>query len=127
MVWTGDVAAAYGFGYVWEKDLAPAVDGKFPSTAELLAAPFRPVEETETGRHTLRMIQYFLEETQGRLPLSYCDVQSPLNTLSNIIDSTSSTWTSTSTRLDAAGHGRVRQTWLIDFTRTQQRLIGDAS
>lgn len=75
----GTVAAAYGFGYVWEKDLAPAVDGKFPSTAELLAAPFRPVEETETGRHTLRMIQYFLEETQGRLPLSYCDVQSPLN------------------------------------------------
>lgn len=122
----GTVAAAYGFGYVWEKDLAPAVDGKFPSTAELLAAPFRPVEETETGRHTLRMIQYFLEETQGRLPLSYCDVQSPLNTLSNIIDS-NQFYLDFYLNPDSMRQAMERTAdLLIDFTRTQQRLIGDA-
>lgn len=83
----GTVAAAYGFDYRWEAGLAPAVDGKFDSTAELVAAPFKPVAETAIGRHTLDMTEYFLEKTRGAVPMSYCDVQSPLNTLSNIIDS----------------------------------------
>ena len=52
----GTVAAAYGFDYRWEAGQAPAVDGKFGSTAELVAAPYRPVAETPIGRHTLDMV-----------------------------------------------------------------------
>ena len=122
----GTVASAYGFGYVWEKDLAPAVDGKFASTAELLAAPFRPVAETEIGRHTLNMVEYFLEQTKGRVPMSYCDVQSPLNTLSNIIDSSQFYM---DFYLDPESMKQAMDRTadlLIDFTRAQQQLIGDA-
>ena len=122
----GTVASAYGFGYVWEKDLAPAVDGKFASTAELLAAPFRPVAETEIGRHTLNMVEYFLEQTKGGVPMSYCDVQSPLNTLSNIIDSSQFYM---DFYLDPESMKQAMDRTadlLIDFTRAQQQLIGDA-
>lgn len=122
----GTVASAYGFGYVWEKDLAPAVDGKFASTAELLAAPFRPVAETEIGRHTLNIVEYFLEQTKGRVPMSYCDVQSPLNTLSNIIDSSQFYM---DFYLDPESMKQAMDRTadlLIDFIRAQQQLIGDA-
>ena len=122
----GTVASAYGFGYIWEKDLAPAVDGKFASTAELLAAPCKPVAETEIGRHTLDMVEYFLDKTKGRIPMSYCDVQSPLNTLSNIIDSNQfymDFYLDPDSMKKAMDH---TADLLIDFTRAQQRLIGDA-
>lgn len=122
----GTVASAYGFGYIWEKDLAPAVDGKFASTAELLAAPYKPVAETEIGRHTLNMVEYFLEKTKGRVPMSYCDVQSPLNTLSNIIDS-NQFYMDFYLDPNAMKQAMDRTAdLLIDFTRAQQQLIGDA-
>lgn len=122
----GTVASAYGFGYIWEKDLAPAVDGKFASTAELLAAPCKPVAETEIGRHTLDMVEYFLDKTKGRIPMSYCDVQSPLNTLSNIIDS-NQFYMDFYLDPDSMKKAMDRTAdLLIDFTRAQQRLIGDA-
>lgn len=122
----GTVASAYGFGYIWEKGQAPAVDGKFASTAALLEAPYQPVAETEIGRHTLDMVSYFLDKTKGQLPMSYCDVQSPLNTLSNIIDSNQFYM---DFYLDAeAMHRAMDRTadLLIDFTRAQQELIGNA-
>lgn len=122
----GTVASAYGFGYIWEKDLAPAVDGKFASTAELLAAPCKPVAETEIGRHTLDMVEFFLDKTKGRIPMSYCDVQSPLNTLSNIIDS-NQFYMDFYLDPDSMKKAMDRTAdLLIDFTRAQQRLIGDA-
>ena len=122
----GTVAAAYGFDYRWEAGQAPAVDGKFATTADLVAAPYRPVAETNIGRHTLEMIEHFLDKTKGRLPMSYCDVQSPLNTLSNIIDSNSFYLDlmldpeSIETAMDRTAD------LLIDFTEAQRRLIGDA-
>ena len=82
----GTIASGFGFDYIWEPGLAPAVSGKFDSTETLLNADITPVEQTPIGRHTLEMTEYFLEKTKQMLPMSYCDVQSPLNTLSNIID-----------------------------------------
>lgn len=82
----GTIAAGFGLDYMWEPGLAPAVSGKFDSTESLLNADIRPVDQTEIGRHTIDMTEYFLEKTKGMLPLSFSDIQSPLNTLSNIID-----------------------------------------
>lgn len=83
----GTVASGFGFGYLWEPGQAPAVDGKFSSVLQLLQSDIRPVADTPIGRYTLEMTEYFLEQTRGLLPMSYCDVQSPLNTLSNVISS----------------------------------------
>lgn len=122
----GTVAAAYGFDYRWEPGLAPAVEGKFGSTAELVAAPFRPVAETAIGRHTLEMVEYFLEQTRGVIPVSYCDVQSPLNTLSNIIDS-NQFYLDFYLDPEAMTAAMERTADLLaDFTEAQRRLIGPA-
>ena len=122
----GTVASAYGFGYLWEEGQAPAVDGKFTSVQELVDAPYKAVKDTEIGRYTLEMTRYFKEQTQGRIPMSFCDVQSPLNTVSNIIDSNQF-------YLDFYDNPEAMQIamnrtadLLIDFTREQQAIIGDA-
>ena len=122
----GTVAAAYGFDYRWEEGLAPAVDGKFGSTAELVAAPFKPVAETAIGRQTLDMTEYFLEKTRGAVPMSYCDVQSPLNTLSNIIDS-NQFYLDFYLDPEAMTTAMERTADLLaDFTDEQRRMIGSA-
>ena len=82
----GTVASAFGLDYIWEPGQAPAVNKKFDSIEDLLQTDYRPVAETQIGRHTLEMTEYFLDKTLGMLPMSYCDVQSPLNTLSNIVN-----------------------------------------
>ena len=39
----------------------------------------KPLRETPIGAHALAMIDYFLEQTDGRLPLCLTDTQSPLS------------------------------------------------
>jgi len=57
----------------------------FKNVDEALRAEPVPVEKTAVGRHTLNMIDYFLEQTGGKLPLSLCDSQSPLNIASSLV------------------------------------------
>jgi hypothetical protein len=82
----GTVAASFGIEYVWHDGQAPAFVPKFNSVEEALACPTVPVKDTPIGQHTLRMIDYFLEETQGRIPMSLCDVQSPLNVGAQVVE-----------------------------------------
>ena len=122
----GTVASAYGFGYLWEEGQAPAVDGKFASVQELVDAPFKAVKDTEIGRFTLDMTRYFKEQTKGRIPMSFCDVQSPLNTVSNIIDS-NQFYLDLYDNPEAMAIAMNRTAdLLIDYTREQQAIIGDA-
>lgn len=122
----GTVASAYGFGYLWEEGQAPAVDGKFASVQELVDAPFKAVKDTEIGRFTLDMTRYFKEQTKGRIPMSFCDVQSPLNTVSNIIDS-NQFYLDFYDNPEAMAIAMNRTVdLLIDYTREQQAIIGDA-
>ena len=122
----GTVAAAYGFDYLWEPGQAPAVDGKFQSTEELLKANIRPVADTPIGKYTLEMTEYFLDKTKGRIPMSYCDVQSPLNTLSNIIDSNQfyMDFYLNPELMKKAMH--LTSLLLTGFTLKQKKMIGDA-
>lgn len=121
----GTVAAAFGFDYRWDPGQAPAVDGHFDSAADLLAAPAVPIRETRIGRHTLEMIEYFLDKTRGRIPMSYCDVQSPLNIVGNIVD-INRFYMDFLLDPEVTRHALDRVAdLLIDFTREQQRLIGD--
>lgn len=122
----GTVASAYGFGYLWEEGQAPAVDGKFASVQQLVDAPFTAVKDTEIGRYTLDMTHYFKQHTKGRVPMSFCDVQSPLNTVSNIIDS-NQFYLDFYDNPEAMTIAMNRTAdLLIDFTREQQSIIGSA-
>ncbi len=122
----GTVASAYGFGYLWEEGQAPAVDGKFGSVRELVNAPFTAVKNTEIGRYTLDMTRYFKHHTNGRIPMSFCDIQSPLNTVSNIIDSNQFYLDFYDDEENMAIALNRTSDLLVDFTREQQLIIGDA-
>ncbi len=122
----GTIASAYGFGYRWEQGQAPALNGKFEQLEHLLQADFKPVAQTAIGKHSMEMAEYFLEQTRGRLPMSWCDVQSPLNVLCNLVDSN---------MLFPEFYlnpGPVEQAMdritdlLIEFTKLQTELIGPA-
>lgn len=80
----GTVVSAFGAEYIWSTGNAPALKPGFLSLDEVLA--YEPVEVAKTpiGRHTLEMIDYFMNETKGRLPVSFTDTQSPLNMVGHL-------------------------------------------
>lgn len=81
----GTIASAYGNEYIWKKGNAPALKAHFSSLDEVLAYVPMPVAETNIGRHTLNMIEYFMDKTKGRLPVSFTDSQSPLNSVAHLL------------------------------------------
>lgn len=120
----GTVASAFGLDYVWETGLAPAVNGKYASTEDLLKCDITPVADTSIGRHTLEMTEYFLEKTKQMLPMSYCDVQSPLNTLSNIVNPDQFFMDFYLNPEAMHNAFDIAADLLIDFTNRQKALIG---
>lgn len=80
----GTVASAFGGEYIWLEGNAPALKPRFASIDELLSAESHEISATNIGRHTLNMIDYFMNQTKGRLPVSLTDTQSPLNMISHL-------------------------------------------
>ncbi len=122
----GTVASAFGIDYQWQKGQAPAVKPAFTSTEQALRQEIVPVQETDIGRHTLKMIEYMLEKTRGKIPMSFTDTQSALNAASFIVETNHF-------YMDMFDHpSAVRQLaekitdLTIEFSKIQQELIGDA-
>jgi hypothetical protein len=80
----GAVASAFGGDYVWPEGNAPALKTRFTLIDEVLACDPVEISETPIGRHTLNMIEYFMEQTKGRIPVSLTDTQSPLNMVGHL-------------------------------------------
>lgn len=80
----GTIASAFGGDYVWHEGQAPALLTRFNSIDEVLAYEPLEVAKTNIGRHTLNMIEYFMEKTKGRVPVSFTDTQSPLNMVGHL-------------------------------------------
>ncbi|MDR0757714.1 MAG: hypothetical protein LBF85_07705 [Tannerella sp.] len=121
----GTTAAAYGIEYVWNEGLAPAVPVKFDTPAEALQYEPAPIAETGIGKFTLHMIEYFMDRTKGRLPMSFTDVQSPLNAATMIVENTHMLM---DIILDPDSVKRFLDTLAdlaIDFAAEQKKLIGD--
>jgi hypothetical protein len=122
----GTAASAFGMDYIWNKGQAPAMKAKLQNTGEANRYDnIIPVKDTTVGRHTLEMIAYFIEKTHGKLPVSLCDVQSPLNAAGIIIDVNNFLM---DTLLDPENVSillkRLAQL-IADFTKEQLKLIGD--
>ncbi|MFA5848969.1 MAG: hypothetical protein WC833_03725 [Bacteroidales bacterium] len=122
----GTIASAFGFGYVWNKGQAPAVSGHFSSVKEMLESGILPVKDTTIGRHTLDMIDFFLSTTKGQLPVSFSDVQSPLNIVANIVDS-NQFYMDLLLEPDLARDAfNVVADLFVDYMRIQKDMIGNA-
>jgi hypothetical protein len=122
----GTVASAFGVDYVWNEGQAPAVRPRFKSASDALAYAVEPVAQTGIGRHTLDMIDYFLEETGGRLPMSLADTQSPLNIACNVVDMTGFFVDMIDAHDDVKVLLKRIAELLVQFTREQVGRIGEA-
>jgi hypothetical protein len=81
----GTIASAYGNDYLWIEGNAPALKPPFHSIDEVLAYQPTEIAKTNIGRHTLEMIDYFMDKTKGKLPISLTDTQSPLNMVGHLL------------------------------------------
>jgi hypothetical protein len=121
----GACASAYGAEYVWNEGQAPAVHSLFTTTEEALNNTPKAISETSIGKHTLNMIDYFLNQTKGKLPLSFSDAQSPLNASTMIVNNAN-------LLMDLLMDPESVKLFLdrlsdltIDFVNEQKKLIGD--
>lgn len=122
----GAVAASFGIDYIWNPGQAPATKPEFQTIDDAINFNIKPVKDTEEGRHTLHMIEYFLEKTKGKLPVSMGDIQSPFNNATNIVD-TSNLLISMITEPEKVLRFMDMIADLeIDFYKEQEKLIGDA-
>jgi hypothetical protein len=121
----GTVASAFGVDYLWPENQAPAIESVFNTSYEAIEYATEEVEYTRIGKHTLEMIEFFLEKTHGKIPLSLTDSQSPFNVAGNIINSTN-------LMVDVLAHPDQIKTILykisvlaIAYTHKQLNLLGD--
>lgn len=121
----GYIAACFGGKYDWLEGQAPSVKPMFSSVEELLNADRKPICQTEIGKYILEMEEYFLDKTKGKLPISFCDVQSPLNMLSYLLPITDlfiEVYDDPDGLKEAAF---VVGDLLLDFLEKQKALLGD--
>ena len=121
----GTIPGAFGADYVWNENQAPAVKPPFKSLDEALNYDLRPVEESATGKHTLEMIEYFLEKTKGKIPVSMTDTQSPLNIAAQLLDISTLFCEIYDNPDDYKKLLGVLSDLLIGFSEKQRELIGD--
>ncbi len=121
----GMVACSFGIDYIWNPGQSPATKPAFGSLEEALAYDIKPVAETGAGKHNLEMIEFFLEQTKGKLPISMSDIQSPFNIASLVVDTSNFLM---SMILDPDKFLRFLELVAdleIDFYKEQEKLIGD--
>jgi hypothetical protein len=121
----GTTVSAFGGEYDWFAGQAPAVRPLYKAISEV--PPLAPCafDQVPIMRYTLETIEYFLDQTQGRVPISWSDLQAPLNVATELVE-TSAFFTALIESPD-----RVRDILaaitevVIRFTQQQSALIGD--
>jgi hypothetical protein len=122
----GPVAGAFGVDYIWKEKQAPAVRPPLRSVREALDYATVPVCQSAIGSRCIDMIDYFLEKTGGRLPMSLTDTQSPLNIAGNVVEM-SSFFIEIFDDPEAVKAFLMRLAELLaEFTREQTERIGQA-
>jgi hypothetical protein len=121
----GTIASAFGLDYLWPENQAPAIESIFNTSLEAIEHATMDVEYTRIGIHILEMINYFLEKTKGKIPLSLTDSQSPFNVAGNLINTTN-------LMVDVLANPNTLKTVLdkistiaIQFSQKQLDLLGD--
>lgn len=122
----GTISNAFDINYIWNNGQAPATKPKFETIDEVLAYPFRQVKDTPVGRHTLDMIEYFLEQTNGRLPMAMSDIQSPFNNATSIVDTSSFLISIIMEPEKVLQLLDLLADLMIGFYKEQEKLIGSA-
>lgn len=122
----GYIASCFGSSYRWLPEQAPSVEPKFSSAQEILDSDFVPIAQTPEGKYNLEMIEYFMDKTKGKVPVSFSDIQSPLNMLTYLLPVTDM-FLEIYDDPDAVKEAAKLCTDLLkDFLIEQRKLIGEA-
>ncbi len=122
----GVIGTAFGLEYIWNPGQAPAVKPAFNTIDEVLSYDAMPVKDTEVGKYSLRMIEYFLEQTRGEIPMSMGDIQSPFNNATMIVDTSNFLISMITEPEKVRKFLDILADLQIDFFREQEKLIGEA-
>jgi len=122
----GTAASAFGAEYEWLPRQSPAVKPIYSSVDDVPDLTPRAVADVPILRYTLNTIEYFLEETKGRVPMSWCDIQAPINVAGGLVDITSFLLALHDQPDRVKSILSVLAEEVIRFTRIQSDLIGDA-
>ena len=120
----GTAASAFGADYEWLPGQSPAVKPLYQSVSEMPPLVPRPVADVPILRYTLETIEYFLEQTQGRVPMSWCDIQSPINVVGGLVDISQFMLSLHDDPDRTKAILAVLADEVIRFTRIQSELIG---
>ena len=120
----GPVACSFGIDYIWNSGQSPATKPDFQTIDEALCFDIKPVSETGVGRHSLEMIEYFLEQTKGKLPMSMGDIQSPFNNATNVVNTSNFLMSMILEPEKVLQFLDVLAELEIEFYKDQEKLIG---
>jgi len=120
----GYIASCFGSEYIWKEGQAPAVEPMFHSADEILNADFVPIHQSQLGKDILNMIDYFLSATKGKLPISYCDVQAPVNMLAYLIPINDLCFEMIDNIEGLKKAAKLVNDLLIEFLNIQKNIIG---
>ena len=104
----------------------PATKPKFTTIEKALSYDIKPIANTKVGRHTLNMIEYFLEQTKGKLPMSFSDIQSPFNNSTYIVNTSNFLMSLILEPQKVLQFLDVLAGLEIDFYKEQEKLLGNA-
>ncbi len=82
----GTIASAFGADYIWHPGQAPAVKPIYTSLDGFEQFEALPFTASAILRYTRETVDYFLHESGGRIPMSWCDIQAPINVAGGLID-----------------------------------------
>lgn len=122
----GYIASCFGASYGWTEGQAPHVTAQFKSAQEILDADYVPIAQTAEGKHILEMVEYFMDQTKGKVPVSFCDLQSPLNMLTYLLPMNDLFMEVYDSPEELKKAAELVSGLLIDFLKLQADIIGDA-
>lgn len=122
----GTTASAFGAEYEWFPGQSPAVKPVYLNVEEVPALVAKPTAEVPILRYTLETIEYFLELTRGQVPMSWCDIQGPINVAGGVVDVSQFLAAFYETPERVKEILAVVSDELIRFTKKQSDLIGSA-
>ena len=123
---TGVYASMYGCPYVWRDGEAPAVHYKYHSLDEVRNLKKPRWEDSEIVRLVLDTIRYFKSKSGDALPIVWTDTQSASDTATLVLDATE-VFANCLLEPETVARfmGDINQL-IIEFSRAQAELIGDA-
>lgn len=122
----GTTVAAFGAQYEWVLGQAPVVKPLYRTFNELPELTIRASNDAPILQYTIDTIEYFIEQTHRRVPISWCDIQSPINAVAGLVEITEFFVAMRQQPDRVKAVLTVLAEEIVRFTKIQSQLIGPA-